>query len=143
MESFKEKFINMENNNYIPTQEQFTIVIGKFEKILEKYPKAQVQMEQCIIKDMGFPKCHIGWFAYINDIHTLFNADKLLCQDLGVDDIRFWAHNNPKIWGNEQGSRMYWEPSAFGLDNHLVTFPLQHIIDHWKGVKERALQHEN
>ena len=47
-----------------------------------------------------------------------------------------WAHDNPLIWGNDDGSKMYNSSSAFGnMQNEI--FSVQKIINHYKGVIAR------
>ena len=56
--------------------------------------------------------------------------------DLGFitrDELRQWAKNNPKIWGNDDGGDMFCCDSAFGF--YEVT--LKEICAHWLAVADR------
>lgn len=133
-----------------PTQEQFDIVINKFKKIIEAYPQGQVKMTNVGIHKCGTPMCHAGWYALASDIKGHYqNGTSQMTQDLGFDftyQLKAWAHENRRIWGNKEGFNMFNEPQAFnGLENlkRDDKFGLQIIVDHWEGVKQRALEHGN
>lgn len=66
--------------------------------------------------------------------------------DLGYD-VRIWAEDNPDIWGNRSGDKMF---SQFGEKQAFQssTRPdgartLQDIVDHWEEVRDRLIVIEN
>ncbi len=102
----------------------------------------------------GTVHCHAGWYAIANKEKIGFTHkdgyvgfDKgynVMCADLGFKydkGLRLWADQNPEIWGNDSGERMFYSAGAF---IHPIKRPngalnLQHIIDHWQEVYERLL----
>lgn len=101
----------------------------------------------------GSPMCHGGWYMTavwdINEDGDFRNnnysdgAEKMN-KDLGGIEIEYWADQNPKIWGNSMGYRMFSDRSAF---EHETKRPngaksLQHIVDHWNEVLERIVELE-
>jgi hypothetical protein len=48
-------------------------------------------------------------------------------------DLRFWAENNPKLWGNKFGEGMFYCPSAF-VNDFYKEITHRYIINHWKQV---------
>lgn len=118
----------------------------------------------------GTIHCHGGWyvvgsrklkrrrmsvFAYIE--YRLKNRGKFCAyrgilfdegieqmeRDLGNIEIRIWAQENPVIWGNDKGEKM------FGLSGNKLAFQstkrpngatcLQEIVDHWEEVRDRLI----
>lgn len=130
------------NVYYIPTQEQFQIVIDNLEKVIEKYPEAEVSMMIPSINYRGSPMCPAGWYAFIHNItHNDYTAGAaLIAEHLGFSSshhLKMWAYDNPKIWGNKSGAGMFCDGAAFGGDDTTIT-NLSQIINHWKEVKVRA-----
>jgi len=95
------------------------------------------------------PGCHAGWVEIALGIrnsgrnyHFLESAERLAIF-LGFDShrqLKYWAEDNPKIWGNEQGADMFGSPLAFSQLKD--SFPAQILVDHWRGVGERLKKHE-
>ena len=109
--------------------------------------------------------CHAGYYALAcisedtelgRDRRMMFNKKAAqqnqayeygihwLSKDLGFINESYnclgdWAENNPDLWGNEDGARMFYCESAFGISvgNEDYQFPLQRIIDHWRAVADR------
>ena len=64
---------------------------------------------------------------------------KRIAQDLGFrgkQDLKNWAHNNPKLWGNKYGFNMFTSQQAFnGVNKGGLT--LNNIVKHWRNVADR------
>jgi len=136
-----------------PTQEQFQTVIDNLEKA--NTAKALVNMGETEVNYCGSPMCHGGWYAFSKDLRDIdefsdndsyisyFIGAEEMGKDLGFKDqfeLMQWASSNDEIWGNKSGSYMFNGETAF-LDGMTPITSLSQIIDHWKGVKERALQY--
>lgn len=130
-----------------PTQEQFQVVIDTLEKANSMAKGiAEVNMLNGFVEKeknlCGTPLCHGGWYVVASELDTydyMEGANKM-ANDLGFDDysaLEDWASDNSAIWGNIHGNQMFNSSSAF-LDKGYVS-DLSEIIDHWKGVKERAI----
>jgi hypothetical protein len=97
-------------------------------------------MMQGHVYECGSAMCHGGWYAIIRGANYYLTGAGLLAQDLGFAysrGLEDWAALNPKIWGNKNGGSMFCSSSAFCKNAHITD--LSQIIDHWKGVKKRAL----
>lgn len=140
----------MENKDYLPTQDQFNTVIENFENALNTFPDAKVNMMQGIIHECGSPMCHGGWYA-VATIKEKYNAKgqdilfidgaNLMAEHLGFDNnnqLEDWAMRNSDVWGNIYGAHMFVDALAFTGDYDIRLKGLNDIIEHWKGVKERA-----
>lgn len=118
-------------------------------------PKASVNMGSvnCSLEEnrCGSPACHAGWFGVYFDN---FNDDKVnggdryksfseyageMANFLGLECkfyLESWAVDNPEIWGNSDGTNMFYENKAFGISNyHNIT--LRDISNHWFKVAKR------
>jgi hypothetical protein len=138
----------METNTYMPTQEQFDVVINNFKKIQEICKDTPVNMMDGEIHDCGSPMCHGGWYAWINKDRLSGNyldysdGSQLMAEDLGFkyeSYLNLWAESNPKIWGNKKGRNMFCSSSAFSKTGKTVE-SISTILKHWEGVKVRALK---
>lgn len=104
--------------------------------------------------ECGTTHCHAGWYYLAKrwDRKSRFIADQsyihyghgsiIMAQDLGFKDIselREWAKNNPKIWGNSKGAYMF---SAVGAFNYEGKLTVEKIYNHWMAVGERQRIHE-
>lgn len=132
-----------------PTQEQFQVVIDNLEKAFKISKRnAPVDMMSVDIsvkkKDAcGTPMCHAGWYliatSKVTNYTSYSQGASLIAEHLGFVDefyLKLWADKNQNIWGNEKGVLMFCSSSAFGVFDDIFT--LRTIINHWKGVKERA-----
>lgn len=132
----------------IPTQEQFQVVIDNLEKAFKISKKnAPVNMMSTDIsikkKDAcGTPMCHAGWYliatSKITNYTRYTQGCELIAEHLGFDGafyLKLWAERNKSIWGNKYGGDMFFNSKAFC---EFGVFGLKTIINHWKGVKERA-----
>lgn len=134
--------------NKTPTQEQFQTVIDNLKKA-NKMAKgyANIHMMEGIPNKAanlcGTPLCHGGWYCIGKGLEDNWKGGmRAIAEDLGFDDeqvLKTWANQNPQIWGNEYGGSMFCDGVAFGK-KHDNGFTLQTIINHWKGVKKRALK---
>lgn len=127
-----------------PTKQQVQSVIDTFEKAKEMTINAgskdlPVSMFTGGTVEVGAPMCHAAYYGLgLGMIRgTMFNraADKM-AENLGfdnADDLREWGHENPNLWGNVSGGKMFISRTAF-TEEHLN---LDTIIEHWKGVQSR------
>lgn len=130
-----------------PTQEQFQVVIDNLEKAwrsAKRNDNRKVNMMETSINYCGSPMCFAGWYAVAKKLdewdHSYSDGCELVARDLGFDfkrELTEWAVRNVKIWGNDWGSYMFYDGRAFDFDDE-DHGTLKQIIDHWKGVKERA-----
>ncbi len=59
------------------------------------------------------------------------------------DRLRQWAANNPDLWGNKYGNRMFDAKIAFtGKPRSAARITTQDIARHWSGVADRIKAHE-
>lgn len=147
-----------------PTSQQVQTVIDHFERVL---PQAtldnHLDMKEVKVKDgcydCGTVHCHAGWYAVAKkayfdkfDYHSFNYLDgiALMVDDLGFQnkyELCKWLRTRVGVttWGNENSIDIFYKKEAFyhpkkrpeGAQN------LQHIIDHWKEVKERLVQLES
>lgn len=94
----------------------------------------------------GTPVCHGGWYAIAKGSDTYLGGALEMAEDLGfyqISELEIWAEQNDQLWGNIFGSHMFVSGCAFGdgTQNDKSLNSLIQIIDHWKGVKERAAKH--
>ena len=131
---------------YIPSQEQFQIVIDNLEKANKIANNALGKLncdmqEYKMFDDCGTPMCHAGWYSITFNLNSMHSGADLISQHLGFPNglnLMRWAKRYTEIWGNEHGDCMFASGFAFGIENDV--FDLQLIVDHWKGVKERAFK---
>lgn len=144
----------MKNNNYIPTQEQFQTVIDNLTKAAKLYPEGKIAMLRLGISSGHgclTPMCHAGWYGFICGVsgHSYTDGGELMAEHLGfsfngehslkgVFLLEEWAAQNEKIWGNSNGVGIFSSAEAFGETTDTL-ISLWQIVNHWKGVKERAL----
>jgi hypothetical protein len=73
-----------------------------------------------------------------NNYHYSIWADTLavFLGFVDMNDLRDWAKDNPKLWGNKFGSKMFMFAMAFTGDIADLSKGLTHrdIINHWKQV---------
>jgi hypothetical protein len=65
----------------------------------------------------------------------------LMAKDLGFvgyKALEWWALDNPEIWGNKYGDYIFQNYLAWGAEK----LSLSDVIDHLKGVRDRAFQVE-
>lgn len=130
-----------------PTQEQFQIVIDNLEKANKMANNnAKIDMMQGTVKReqnlCGTPVCFGGWYCIGKGLSSdnYSHGAYHIANDLGFDnecDLKLWASTNIGIWGNNYGKIMFCDGLAFGKKED-TGFTLKTIINHWKGVKERA-----
>jgi hypothetical protein len=139
-----------------PTVKQVAFVIDKL-KLVRKQAN-----EECALDidesrvynkkykyECGTVHCVGGWYAVANlnrkFIKDKFNegfvdfndGTKLMAQDLGFAyrcDLKNWAEQNPKIWGNKKGYFMFGNASAYndeGFDG---------VIAQWELVKQNLIE---
>jgi hypothetical protein len=136
-----------------PKSEDVLKVINNFREVLHlAQGERKLNMHQDKVWACQTSFCHGGWYAMatMNPLKLFFlpfTADYedgacKMAQDLGFGDgqeLRTWAHRNPDIWGNAQGSNMFGASYAFF---HREKRPdgatcLNDIVDHWHDVYER------
>lgn len=141
-------------------------VIDTFKKVLPLATrKNHLDMGETFIKqkDLGHKcgtvHCHAGWYGVAKfdlskePVVTYLKGADAIAQDLGFKrtkngtpryGLSDWAGQNPNIWGNPFGDRIFSHEIAFmnfekrpqGAET------LQHIIDHWQEVYERVKTQE-
>lgn len=127
-------------------------VIENFKKVLPMATKkGHLNMSEMRVKgddyQCGTVHCHGGWYTVATckmDKHILFveGAEKL-ARHLGFKsphDLKLWAEENPKLWGNDNGYDMFGDKLAF-LNTELRpkgAKTLQDIVDHWTEVYKRV-----
>lgn len=123
-----------------------------------------LDMNKCDVHLCGTTHCHGGWYAVatmpffrllfpfgiwllnIKEIDFLDGAERM-SKDLGFEEERElsnWAKENPLIWGNEDGDRMFGHKKAF---YHPTKRPdgaesIADIVDHWYDVYDRLKAEE-
>jgi len=138
-----------------PTKRQVQKVIDIFEtvqKLADNNLENPVDMrEGQVFTHCGSPMCHAGWFEAAlqkskNTTNYSFtnyeHGAQKMAEILGFkskNDLEMWAHYNPDIWGNQNGSFMFSFYGAFEFKNgnKPKRFTLRHIISHWKKVQKR------
>lgn len=94
----------------------------------------------------GTTMCHGGWFEWLTAIKDCDNdyddGAYKMAQMLGFYDydlLEEWAGMNPKIWGNEEGGKIFGSSRAFmppnSRDKRFIS--LEVIGKHWLEVSER------
>lgn len=147
------------------TSDKIFKLVETFERVLPcaKHEGA-LNMSKCDVSDRsdnrqcGTTHCHAGWYAlakewdlkspYLSEEITLnyWKGKSIMEKDLGFFkgvipgfDCQRWAKNNPKIWGNGYGEKMFSESKAFNYEGELT---LQKIVDHWREVGIRLKAQE-
>jgi hypothetical protein len=142
-----------------PTKKQMQTVIDNLKKIedLANNPKSLNMMEyrvQSITHDCGTVHCVAGWYVVAirdNDDYIKSRIKSKKChfhhgayriaETLGfetLDELEEWAEDNPEIWGNQDGSYMFSEESAYnGMAER--TDKMSCVIEHLEGVRDRLL----
>lgn len=127
-----------------PTKEQVQIVIDTFQNAHDKAILNGIDLP--LVNMLEFSTqltnsmCHGGWYAYniSEESFMFYEAKILISQDLGFEsesDLKKWTFKKPVIWGNNNGVFMFSDGKAFGQVSNI--FPLQIIIDYWRGVQSR------
>lgn len=141
-----------------PKSEDVYNVAMTFLNLAKAYPESPVDMGSGIVSTeeekvgtCGSPACHAGWYLIgrmSNDewdameVYGFRSGVALMSADLGLKKgswLRAWAHDNPDIWGNVYGRRMFYSTKAFGKES--VT--LKDIGKHWLEVAGRLEELEN
>lgn len=135
-----------------PHWEAALIVAQTLEQVGLKYDVDKIEMSlgsvpiETSIPHCGTTACHGGWYAIARvEGGSLFesvdfvNGAMEMAVDLGFngcDQLKIWANENPKLWGNDNGRKMFSGSGvAFGEDDS--TFPFTRIVKHWYNVAER------
>ena len=95
----------------------------------------------------GTTHCHAGWYLLAKEWDLKSKAlsrrtdyedgVSMMAKDLGFEtegDLRWWATQNHKVWGNGHGDSIFCSSLAFNYTGKLT---LQKIVDHWRKVGER------
>jgi len=137
---------------------------GKIRKMVRTLEKAlpyashagALVMREIRIEDArhgcGSSHCHAGWYLIARHIDgglpsdgRLWNTSYSLGIDAMADDLGAvssrelvsWAADNPAVWGNPYGRRMFdWE-GAFTPGGKERAETLKDICDHWLEVADR------
>ena len=133
-------------------------------KRLQRFVKTLQAMKQDMPIDMastenpqcGTPGCHAGLAMlaldkmgikqtkyFISEGYYSIDQSNRLARYLFAQkratyrDLKNWAYENRKIWGNGFGERMFSIGLAF--DQTTGRFPSSVIVDHWAGVLDRLI----
>ena len=102
----------------------------------------------------GTTHCHGGWYSLAKHwdlkskflggraLHDFLSGGRAMAEDLGFKSmyhLRYWAEENPKIWGNDKGALLFDDNKAFNYEGKLT---LAKIVDHWRGVSKRLKEKE-
>ena len=128
-------------------------------KSVEKFGK--LDMGEPFVKyikahECGTPACHGGWALLLLGFdENLGNKNKSFYA--GMDaltefimselnnlnlSLKVWAMNNPELWGNGKGHKLFYSEEAFGIKYLKKKLTLKDIRKHWQGVLERLLESE-
>ena len=141
-----------------PTIKQVDFVIEKLQSVREQASqKDALDMAAMSVYDeeykyeCGTVHCVAGWYAVAN-MNREFIKDKfkkgrvdfdhganLLGSDLGFGDgydLRVWAYENPKIWGNEGGFEMFESELSYDKEG------FDGVIAQWELVKQNLIELE-
>ena len=140
-----------------PTPESVQKVIDNLESVAHM-ANSHLDMDKACVTDYapdcGTMNCVGGWYAIavknkkitmaIAKKNCIFwDGAKAMAEDLGfnfVDELKDWAKENADIWGNKYGFEMFSTPRAYNKKHKELDF--SHIIDYWKGVKNRLKKGE-
>ena len=122
-------------------------VVDTFESGFEKYPDFRIDMEKSFYSDrsqVAMPPCgcHASFYGASADI-AIDGQDYGYFADILAENLGFisswelisWARDNPQIWGNSYGYDMFADADAIGGY-------FDPIFEHWQGVLERFIEHE-
>ena len=125
-------------------KEKLKELVSKMREYLDEKGVFQVDMDKgkLELRNNNFPcGCHAGFISAV--LGAPDGTDwKESAQNLNIflgfyqiEDLEDWAWWNSEIWGNEAGLLMFFEGSAFGLEEDV--FSARKIVEHWEGVLER------
>ena len=128
-----------------PAPEACYAVADALDKAIKKYPNMELNMGCPTVQShqhhCGTTHCHAGAY-FIGAIEIQEGKDyfysrgsNLMAYNLGFrneDYLEDWAHENPKIWGSEEGWRMFACDSAFNYAENV-----SEIAAWWRGVGDR------
>lgn len=133
---------------HTPTKSQWQLVIDNFKKILPLAIRPeQLDMSEPAVRNSlhscGTVCCAGGWYAVAvfplestNDYVSYREGIYLINDHLGFstnESVEDWAHEHPKIWGNEHGISMFYDNNAY---NGAIT--LKGIVEYLEGVRDRS-----
>lgn len=141
--------------NHTPTKAQWQVVIDNLKKVLPLATREDhLNMGYGGVNTWGHVcgtmHCVGGWYAVatLDKRQELTYEDGVLqmSKDLGFTMrgsfyvIRRWASNNPTMWGNDDGAKMFLFPSAYYHKDKRPNgaLNLQHVIDHFEEVRDRS-----
>ncbi len=100
----------------------------------------------------GTVHCHAGWYLLAKmwdgkaeylpaGRHYYYDVGaRMMAQDLGLlcgYALKYWARDNPDLWGNDRGNEMFIGMRAFSPDGmNVPESSLDAIVDHWRQVAD-------
>ena len=148
-----------------PEPENIRKVANRLLRVERKYP-GEVNMGATLIyktPECGTIACHAGWYALakVEDETSLrvskaafeaptlgyddgkslefYGGVKHMAKDLGFGttrELRAWAYNHPKLWGNHYGGKLFESAETFGKEAGTI-LSVKDIAEHWLGVADR------
>ena len=147
------------------TSDKVFKVVKRLDRANQKYNFAEVDMVQGYRKETpcGTVCCHGGLYVLAKgeelQATTGYEGENYIAgaswmaEDLGFTggrwgnlpytDLLKWADNNPEIWGNYSGKRMFISEAAFCKRDNMKNLTVEDIINHWEEVGMRLYMEEN
>lgn len=111
-----------------PIPDNLRTMADRFEELADA--QKVLDFSEPRVAQCGTVACHGGW------------AGVILAADVGDScgyDLLRWADQNPELWGNPWGAKMFGSDGyfAFNIKSPAISCTLQHIADHYREVAAR------
>lgn len=126
-------------------------VLANLLKVLPQAKRReQLDMSNAYVNEYGYEcgttHCHGGWYAVAvcrrSKRLDYTNGGDRMAAHLGfanMEQLEYWAAENPEIWGNKNGSMMFSGRGAFKSPKRKRgAQSLKDIYNHWTEVMERV-----
>ena len=145
--------------NYIPSQENWSILIGRIQKLIDRN-KSWSYEQEAIDAQPNYPSENLNYtgicksidewmiiaigknnFKVEEKIPEKIDTVQLISCVLGFNDtsqLDWWAEFNPELWGNENGGQAFTAMIAYDE----TAFSLECILYHVVGVAKRCKEAE-
>lgn len=133
-----------------PTKQQWQKVINNFERVLPMAKSEnQLDMEEPRVNKENYKcgtiHCVGGWYAVATlnmheHVYGFSDGAKKMAEDLGFNciyELENWAAYNTNIWGNDNGSNMFYDSDAYNDAENLAE-----VVEFLKGVRDRSPEEE-